>query len=333
MLVNAVDYKMMEVSEIIRTIAESMEKSEQYLDYTLPFVIISDDLNVIFRSKKFYIAQDSTNDLLGDIMLAIRDSLTNDLDQSYDSKHGIVCCKVASIAPRKYIFYAYLCDQNETHNDDLEKHHHDIHGPIRNISNLLQLIQKQVEGRDIKGAEEYVTLALNSVDTLSELNENMLSNSKSSLVDLRVVIDRIERLLKTQINEAGCTIHIDRAIPQVRGNYMYILRIFKNLIENSLLHAKAEHVTITVQLLSQTDTAILVLFEDNGACVSHEVKDAIDSALKHCDSVYGYLGLKICRELMDCMNGDIEIIKEKAACSYRLTFDLIGRKEVHATVS
>jgi signal transduction histidine kinase len=118
------------------------------------------------------------------------------------------------------------------------------------------------------------------------------------------------------------TINVDDAIPAVRGSYERVLRIFKNLVENSLIHSRTDGLVITVKLLSLAPGTVSVLFDDNGIGVSGETKDAIANALQLRDVSAGLLGLKICKELMNGIRGNIEVANETQSCGYKLTFQV-----------
>ncbi|MDR2458930.1 MAG: HAMP domain-containing histidine kinase [Holosporales bacterium] len=313
---------MSNVSTVSNIVAESMKRLEQYLDYTLPFAIITDDLSIAFRSKKFHAAQDDDGDLLKNVILVVSDMLRNKIGRAYNHEYGIGCCKVAIMHSDRCMCCVYLDDCDTYSCYDLEKHHHDLHGPIRNIANFLQIIKGHIAGANIEKIDECTEFALSSVRALNELNEQIFSGNDSAVVDLTAVVDNIRHLLSTQLVMAGCTISVDRSIPPVNGNYTYVLRIFKNLVENSLRHSRAEHLAISLKLLYKTPKAVAILFEDNGTDISRETKEAIDNTLRSRDASSKSLGLKICKELMDSIYGNIRIVMEKPSCCYELTFKL-----------
>jgi signal transduction histidine kinase len=313
------------VAEVDSIVAKSMEWSEQYLDYTVPFALIAGDFSVIFQSKGFRAAQDSDGRLLEDMILIVNELLQSKANRVYDHERGIECCKVATIRSGRCIFYACLDDDDVRYSHDLERHHHDLHGPIRNIASFLHLIKRHVEAADIRKIDEYTGLALNSVRALNELNEHMLSvglSGRNTPVNLVAVVNDIRCLLSTQLATAGCTISVDGAIPLVSGNYVCVLRILKNLIENSLQHSRADRLAISLRLLSRTSKSVSILFEDNGADVTSEIKEAISNALRSRDTSAGFLGLRICRGLMNSIHGDIQVVMEKPSCCYELVFKI-----------
>jgi hypothetical protein len=305
-----------------------MERSEQYLDYAVPFAVIADDLSVIFRSRKFRAAQATESDLLENAILVAGKMLSDEADNACNREYGIGCCRVGVTTDGRCVCCVYLDDCGACNGYDLEKHHHDLCGPIRNIANFLQVMKEHIADAEIGKISEYVEFALNSVHALHKLNEQILSGGNSSAVDLAAVIDNIRRLLSTQLTMAGCTISVDSSIPPVRGDYASVLRVLKNLIENSLRHSETGPLAMSLKLLYRTPEAVAILLEDTGADVPRETREAINGVLRSRCTPDGFLGLRICKELMDGMHGDIQIVMEKPSCCYRLTFKTHERREL-----
>ncbi|MDR3224557.1 MAG: HAMP domain-containing histidine kinase [Holosporales bacterium] len=291
--------------EVQGTVLEVAKKLEGHLGYEFPFAIVSSKSGVIFCSESL----GSLKTIDQDVVDAIFHCLPS-------KKNKFTCLKVATTATGNEIFVVYLKGKQDRHfNEDacsVEKHHHDIKGPLRNIANFLQLIKMQLAEGSSDKVEEYINFTISSIRILNELNESLLflNNNKSSAVSISDVIRDIKLLLKSQFEKRKCRINLDGEIPRVRGAYASVLRVFKNLIENSLFHTTVKNLVISIRLVAKNEKQVLISFEDNG---------------KELESAKGFdgnhLGLSICRDLMQWLDGSIRISPDKPGYNYILTFN------------
>ncbi|MDR0942676.1 MAG: hypothetical protein LBM19_03650 [Holosporales bacterium] len=206
--------------------------------------------------------------------------------------------------------------------DQFAKFCHDIQSPIRNIANFLQLIKTQLTTGKMEGICEYVDFAIDNVDVLNKISKSLFKNdnNQNSKVDIQKAVKEIDNLFKNQVKGINYKINLDKKIPLVSGSYIDVFRVFKNLIENSLCHAKANVLAITIKTISKADANVSIIFEDNGRRLSLNKKNSIDCILNNSHNANERLGLTICRDLMNKLHGNIRIVKERPGCSYELVF-------------
>jgi light-regulated signal transduction histidine kinase (bacteriophytochrome) len=204
----------------------------------------------------------------------------------------------------------------------IEKFYHDIQGPLRNISSFLQLIKIQLSSHSTEKTEEYIDFAIKNIEILGNLNRSLVSEKyrQISKINFAKIVDDIRHLLKNQIENLNCKIIFDKNIPEIEGVYFDILRVFKNLVENSLNHANTNNLIIRIGLLSKTKTIFKIIFEDNGENLSQGAKIRIKTLLKHEDKAI-CSGLSICKEIMNKYSGDVNFLeKANGGCAYELVF-------------
>jgi two-component sensor histidine kinase len=176
----------------------------------------------------------------------------------------------------------------------LKRYCHDIHEPLRSISNFLQLLADRPTIKADDESAKYVSYAIDNVHKLKKWIQDILyapskmTNEQNGEYSLSHIIKRIELLLSYQIERRKCTIYADDIIIFTNGCEAQILRLFKNLIENSLKHAKTTGdliIKIYRKPTTASDSSITILFEDNGfqKCSHTKNKER--------------LGLLICSEL------------------------------------
>jgi len=204
---------------------------------------------------------------------------------------------------------------------ELERCHHDIQEPIRNISNFLELIKIQISSVGLDNLDSYIDFALDSIRVLDGLNRDILTNRRggTSRIDLRNILDDIRKLLRTQLERANCRIIMDDRIPDISGRHHDILRILKNLIENSMKYSQKDKLTVSISLISNGNGNVSIMFSDDGLPPSLETKKLIEGLLLN-GKGSEKLGVVICRELMEYNDGTISLMRQENNLSYNLTF-------------
>ena len=82
-----------------------------------------------------------------------------------------------------------------------------------------------------------------------------------------------------------------------------ILSIIRNLLQNSILHGKADHVIVTVEQKTKTD--IILTFSDNGLGYKGDLKKLGSEVLASKNSQSNGLGLSLCQRLIHKLGGTL----------------------------
>ncbi len=192
---------------------------------------------------------------------------------------------------------------------DVQKCYHDVQEPLRSISNFLQLLSEQAGVKQDSESSEYISYAMDNIEKLrswisefllfpSTSSERQISQTQYTIVH---VIREIELLLRYQMEKRHCSIDVDCTIPLINCPKNQAVRLFKNLIENSLNHAITNdnlEIKIYQNLQKTTEEFVTIIFEDNG---KYEESSSINS------NKYG-LGLSICLDIVKANNGYIQNI-------------------------
>ena len=208
--------------------------------------------------------------------------------------------------------------KNSNESDELKKYYHDVHGLIRNISNLLQIIKCELNGNN-SNIIKYIDSALISASVLNDWN-NVFANfealDEDPFCELQDIIGRLKVMLLSHIIERNCDIEFDPRIPKIAITASDCLRIFKNLMENSMKHAVADKLIIKIAFDDINSRFIELLFSDNGKALSEKVRTKICSCLhgRKC----GNLGLSIVSGILKRYEGRVELMPSKCGCVYKV---------------
>ncbi|MDR1289327.1 MAG: hypothetical protein LBJ77_02975 [Holosporales bacterium] len=307
----------MEVSRAFNAISKCFTLLEKYVTFRIPFAIISDSHDVLFKSSRFCNLEKSRviseNSLL-DLIPETRNSyICESSDTTYQkiatTKDGIdlFCLTIGSAGDSRG---KTLCA--------LPKFYHDSQEPLRNISNFLQLIKLQLSSDCDKDVMNYIDFSLENVETLSNWHKKFLDESigmSNRIFKIHDAVDHIRRLISSQISRRGCVIRCDTDIPPVNGEYLEILRVFKNLIENSIKHANSDELIISISGGEVSDRFVRIIFRDNGSSLSKKDQDKICSILNGKTRSFG---LEICRDILLDNDGTIKLLEDSNGCSYEI---------------
>ena len=213
--------------------------------------------------------------------------------------------------------------RNVTYNDGLFEYlrcyKHDVHGLIRNISNLLQIIRYELKESNMEDLMQHIDSALASLSVLNDWNSiliNFQALTEDLSCELSSVISRIRIMLSSQLTYRKCKIELDKKIPAIAANSIDILRVFKNLIENSMKYALVEELIINITLKSVDENFFVIEFSDNGNPLPKYVQESITYTLKgnRSDS----LGLPIVVEILEKHKGSIKLVATKKGCVFNI---------------
>ncbi|MDR0695827.1 MAG: hypothetical protein LBF56_03645 [Holosporales bacterium] len=318
----------MSATHTIACLAERIKESEKHLSYTSPFVILSDHAGVIFESKEFLKLKRKGLALLDSIIGAMKrgENLPSTTYTVVGTRvYAVVSSEVAITSDGNGVHIAYMRDTDKIQTDEellLAKHHHDIQGPLKNIANFLQLMRLQLKDGSYDELCEHIDHAVNNIVILGKLNDSILQRGTITMsrIDLKALIGDVETLCKDQIVSSGAKIVVDNDVPPIYGVYSDVLRVFKNLVENSLKHANTRSLIIRIKLLAATSRLISILFSDNGKRSSYHQKSLDEHLLESGDNMNSRLGLRICSEIMRKHHGSIRFLKEDGQYGYELVF-------------
>jgi K+-sensing histidine kinase KdpD len=313
-----------EASNVDVLVKEGLQTSEKYVDYVLPFVIASSSSGVLFESGGFCKVVERRKEVLDFIIDNVSSGKTG-IWQMYGAK--IICSKIATTVNNEMLYFAYIDDsfvKREDNISKIEKCRHDIKEPLRNVANFLQLIKMQSSSGAKNEEKSYIDFALNGLNTLCNFVDGLLlvDDDKFVSIDLQSVVSDIKQLLKIQIDARRCEIFVESGIV-INGIYPDILRFLKNLIENSLKHAIADPLFISINLICRNNNEIKILFRDNGnIAVQCENKMLIESTMVPHIASKCCSGLGICAQIIRKHCGSLRLLNDEVGCTYEIVFPI-----------
>ncbi|MDR2667411.1 MAG: hypothetical protein LBB34_04880 [Holosporales bacterium] len=312
----------MGTSSVEVLVRESLQTSEKYVDYVLPFVIVSSSSGVLFESSGFCKIIGRREEVLNFIIDNVSLGKTG-VWQKLGTR--IICSKIAATIDNEMLYFAYIDNsiiKREDNISKIEKCRHDIKEPLRNVANFLQLIKIQSSNNAEKEGKNYIDFALKGLSTLCNFVDGLLlvDDEKSVSIDLQSVVNDIKQLLKNQIDARRCEIFVENGII-ISGISSDVLRFFKNLIENSLKHAIADPLFININLICKSNDGVKILFRDNGnIAAQRKNKMLIESRVAPHITSECCSGLGICIQIIKKHGGSLRLLNDEIGCAYEVVF-------------
>lgn len=196
---------------------------------------------------------------------------------------------------------------------------HDLRNPFASISSFSRIIKRDIKSMSQQELIELVSEMDASILKINNLLDNLLMWSRSqsgkniffsqSISLLEVVNDNIE-LFSASAKEKGVSLksEVSKGI-SVYADKNMLDTIIRNLISNAVKYSKSDGI-VSVTAITKGQNAVISII-DNGVGISDEDKIKLfNSELFH--STYGTneekgsgLGLKICKEFVEKLGGEI----------------------------
>jgi PAS domain S-box-containing protein len=213
-----------------------------------------------------------------------------------------------------------LVRELDTSNKDLEQFayvaSHDLREPLRMVTSYLDLLARRYQDKLDTDAREFIAFARDGAMRMNHLILDLLEYSRigrtgkpNEPVDLTAVVRQALGILSLPIDEADGRVDVAADLPQVIGNPDDLVRLFQNLIGNSLKyrsHDRAPVVTIT----AETQGADwLIKIADNGIGISPDYFERIFGVFQRLHGHGEYegtgIGLANCKKIVEHHDGRI----------------------------
>ncbi len=207
--------------------------------------------------------------------------------------------------------------------DFLASMSHEIRTPLNGLLGMLRLV---LEGDMPSDQRNRMEIALSAGENLLNLVNDILDISKVeagklSLEDIQFDLGSLAEECASLFAEQGRRNQIDIVTritpdlpPQFRGDPTRIRQIVNNLLGNAIKFTARGQVELFVEY---SKDGVLIQVQDTGIGMSREAQDAIFSAFSqgHTDTTRRFggtgLGLTLCRQLVERMQGDIKVASEE----------------------
>lgn len=216
---------------------------------------------------------------------------------------------------------------NQAKSNFLAKMSHEIRTPMNAIIGLSQLTlnaklsPKQRENISMVHASSQSLLTLlNDILDFSKIEAKKLELEKNDFL-LNSSIQRLLNVCSFSADEKQLKLNIsvDKDVPNaLLGDALRLEQVLINLVNNAIKFTEKGDITIHVSLLNQTKSMNTIQFSinDHGIGIGEEQLQRLFSAFSQADVTvtrrYGGsgLGLTICKELVELMNGTIAVESE-----------------------
>jgi light-regulated signal transduction histidine kinase (bacteriophytochrome) len=192
---------------------------------------------------------------------------------------------------------------------------HDLREPLRTIISFIQLIDMRMSAQMDEQGKEYISFVVDGAKRMNALIDDLLLYSRVGRaeiqmdeVDLNGVMENIEKMLYTNIEQKGAKITYNQLLPVI-GDPKLLEQLFQNLIDNALKFCKkVPEIHISTQ---ENDHYTFVLIKDNGIGIAPRYKERIFEIFNRLHHKHDFpgtgIGLAICKKIMDKHLGSIDL--------------------------
>jgi len=201
---------------------------------------------------------------------------------------------------------------------------HDLRSPLASISNISSLIGFYIEDKNYAALESAQRMMDQKTDQILDLTDNLLNWARSQterlqplFIPLRIndIFKDCLQLYQPIASDKGITIDcLNQEDLQIWADQNMIKTICRNLINNAIKFTQKDgHIKVWCE---SRDTSVLISIKDSGIGIE---KDRIESLFEigHQKTTWGTagekstgLGLSVCKEFVEAMNGKIWVESE-----------------------
>ncbi len=193
---------------------------------------------------------------------------------------------------------------------------HDLQEPIRTVQNYINLLRNTLNGVKNPEVEDILDRTHDAAKRMKALIRDILEYSESGIelhkewVNISNLIDDIRLLFHESISTTGTKIEVENDI-EIFWDQNELLRLFSNLISNSIKYQKPEVSPEISISMDQIDSSIIITFTDNGIGIADKFHDQIFNIFTRLHSKEEYpgtgIGLTLCQKIVNTMGGNIHV--------------------------
>ncbi|HXM44860.1 MAG TPA: ATP-binding protein [Bryobacteraceae bacterium] len=202
-------------------------------------------------------------------------------------------------------------------NDELQQFaymvSHELNEPLRMVAAYTQLLAKRYAGKLDRQADDYIAITVSAATRMQSFVQDVLNFSSAGAptrviepVSAEAVLAAALFELQLIVSESGAIVTHD-PLPTIHGDQASLVRLFANLIGNSIKYRRAETPRIYISAGEQSGFWRFE-FRDNGIGIDPQYWDRIFTVFKrlHGSEYPGNgVGLALCRRVVENHGGTI----------------------------
>lgn len=196
---------------------------------------------------------------------------------------------------------------------------HDLHAPLRRISQFGEILSKECEGQLPKTLKEYVGFMVQGAEDMTRLLDALLEYSRVGrsgesfeAVNLNAVMQQVLTNLEYDIHECQARVEVAE-LPHIHGDATGLLQLLQNLVANAIKFCGDQVPVVSVSAERDGDMWRMSV-KDNGIGVDPKHHDKIFAAFKRLYGESRYegsgIGLATCKKIVEQHDGRIWVESE-----------------------
>ncbi|MBO6606676.1 sensor histidine kinase [Psychroserpens sp.] len=190
---------------------------------------------------------------------------------------------------------------------------HDLQEPLRTVSNFVELLRQQYQGKLDENADHYLRFISEASTRMSELVKGLLDHSRIGgdkelvTVDCNKLLEAIQKDLAAAITETNTSFNIGE-LPQLKGYKTELRLLFQNLISNAIKFCKPG-TTPEINISAKEENGWTFTIRDNGIGIADNHKEKIFLIFQRLHNKNDYegtgIGLAHCQKIIELHGGKI----------------------------
>jgi len=187
---------------------------------------------------------------------------------------------------------------------------HEMRTPLAVAQMMLSSDSAQV---DMSLLRETIEHTLDLVDDMSLLAGNKVSAEQSQYIDICEQTKTTLKSVESWVEDSGFKLHCNScdSAARVRLSPKYLRQILLNLVKNAVRHSEGQNIWVTTEIEAVDDASAVINISvvDDGVGIAPQDRKRIFSAFERglSKSEGTGIGLSVIREIVDAMNGEIEV--------------------------
>ncbi|WP_460020096.1 sensor histidine kinase [Magnetospira thiophila] len=192
---------------------------------------------------------------------------------------------------------------------------HDLQEPLRTVGSFVQLLQRRYRNKLDSEADEYIDFAVAGATRMHDLIQGLLTFSRINRaetvlepLDMNEIVQVAQDDLQFRIMETSARITLDK-LPMVTADKSQMVRLFDNLISNSLKYCDLERppeIHISARPFGHEWEFSV---KDNGIGIEHKFESEIFQLFRRLHGRDKYdgtgVGLALCKKIVERHGGRI----------------------------